>query len=124
MTLTDFKYEKGVCALSWWRPIRLLEEGSISDIHLCKHREKFLKVKYKEKRDIMELAKKAPFFRSKTRSWEEEKSDADLRVLKSIMKDHIGDDAVLDEMRREIFVLSHLDHPNIIKLYEVRRPKT
>jgi hypothetical protein len=83
--------------------IRLLEEGSISDIHLCKRRDKFLKVKYKEKRDIMELAKKAPFFRSKTRSWEEEKSDADLRVLKSIMKDHIGDDAVLDEMRREIF---------------------
>ena len=120
-TPMDFKYEKNVCALSWWRPIRLLEEGSISDIHLCKRRDKFLKVKYKEKRDVMELAKKAPFFRSRTRSWEEEKNDEDLRVLKSIMKDHIGDDAVLDEMRSEIYVMSNLKHPNIVKLYEVRK---
>ena len=32
----SFKYEEGVCALSWWEPIKLLEEGSISDIHLCR----------------------------------------------------------------------------------------
>jgi hypothetical protein len=31
---TTFKYEKDVCALSWWEPIKLLEEGSISDISL------------------------------------------------------------------------------------------
>ncbi len=31
-----FKYEKNVCALSWWEPIKLLEEGSISDIHLVR----------------------------------------------------------------------------------------
>lgn len=45
-------------------------------------------------------------------------------VLKSIMKDHIGDDAVLDEMRREIHTMSKLKHPNICRLveaYERRR---
>ena len=122
----NFKYEKDVCALSWWRPIRLLQEGSISDIHLCKRRDAFMKVRYKEKRDVMELAKKASFFRSKIATREEDKNEneEDLVVLKSIRKDHIGRKGVLNEMRSEILVLSHLDHPNIVKLYEVRIYKT
>jgi hypothetical protein len=112
----DFKYTKGTCALSWWRPIKLLEEGSISDIHLVKPRKEFVEVKYKEKRNVMDLAKRKTFFSRGQSNGEE--NDADVKVLKSIIKSHIGDDSVLEEMRREILVMSHLKHPNICKLYE------
>ncbi|EED96640.1 predicted protein, partial [Thalassiosira pseudonana CCMP1335] len=40
------------------------------------------------------------------------------------MKDHIGNDLVLDEMRQEIHTMSKLNHPNICRLieaYERRR---
>ena len=117
----NFKYEKGVCALSWWEPIRLLEEGSISDIHLVRHRKSFLKVRYKEKRNVMDLAKKQP---NRDIVGDEESNGEKLRVLKSIHKDHIGDELVLEEMRREIHVMSRLNHPNIVRLieaYERRR---
>lgn len=119
--IVDFKYEKDVCALSWWEPIRLLEEGSISDIHLVRHRKSFLKVRYKEKRNVMDLAKKQP---NRDIVGDEESNGEKLRVLKSIHKDHIGDELVLEEMRREIHVMSRLNHPNIVRLieaYERRR---
>ncbi|KAG7363322.1 protein kinase domain containing protein [Nitzschia inconspicua] len=112
----DFKYTKGTCALSWWRPIKLLGEGSISDIHLVKRRKEFYPVKYKEKREVMELAKRKTLF------WRHDSDDYDndkeVMVLKSIIKSHIGNEEVLDEMRREISVMSHLRHPNIVRLYE------
>ena len=40
-----FRYTKDVCALSWWEPLRLLQEGSISDIHLVRRRDNFVKVR-------------------------------------------------------------------------------
>jgi serine/threonine protein kinase len=111
-----FKFTKGTCALSWWRPIKLLGEGSISDIHLVKHREEFVPVKYKEKREVMDLAKrKAMFSREQA---EDDEIDDDVMVLKSIIKSHIGREEVLEEMRSEILVMSHLKHPNIVRLYE------
>jgi hypothetical protein len=115
-----FKYTKDVCALSWWDPIKLLEEGSISDIHLVRRRKEFVKVRYKEKRDVMSLTKRhrLPWEKSK------QKDMGEVYVLKSIMKDHVHDDDVLDEMRQEIHTMSKLDHPNICRLveaYERRR---
>jgi serine/threonine protein kinase len=111
-----FKYTRDVCALSWWRPFKMLEEGSISDIHLVKRRKEFLPVKYVEKRKVMDLAKRKAFF-SREDS-EDDTNDDDVRVLKSIIKSHIGNEDVLEEMRREILVMSNLKHPNIAQLYE------
>ena len=141
---TTFKYEKNVCALSWWEPIKLLEEGSISDIHLVRRRDHFVKVRYKDKRDVMSLAKKK---QQKTTPWSklllatsmsqrhtvsnEQSNDntsnddgGEVYVLKSIMKDYVGHESVLYEMRREIQTMSKLNHPNICRLieaYERRR---
>ncbi|KAL7575093.1 hypothetical protein ACA910_000461 [Epithemia clementina (nom. ined.)] len=116
-----FQYTTGVCALSYWEPIRLLGEGSISDLHLVVRRDEPIQVRYKEKRDVMTTVKK------KNSNNEERNSDIDgkeVYVLKSIMKDHVGEDYVLEEMRREIYNLSHLRHPHIVKIieaYERRR---
>ena len=126
-TPEDFQYSKGVCALSYWEPIRLLGEGSISDIHLVVRRDAPIQVKYKEKRDVMALAKKNKKARGGV---SENVGDAklaekkDVYVLKSIMKDHVGNERVLEEMRREIYTMSHLRHPhivNVIEAYERRR---
>jgi hypothetical protein len=89
----NFTYTKNTCALSWWEPICLLEEGSISDIHLVRRRDRFVNVKYKDKRDVMDLAKRQRSSKAK----DSVKSD-ELYVLKSIMKDHIGNEQVLDEV--------------------------
>ena len=129
---TTFKYEKNVCALSWWEPIKLLEEGSISDIHLVRRRDHFVKVRYKDKRDVMSLAKKkqqTPWLKLLATSMSRhtvsnEDDDGEVYVLKSIMKDYVGHESVLYEMRREIQTMSKLNHPNICRLieaYERRR---
>jgi serine/threonine protein kinase/Ca2+-binding EF-hand superfamily protein len=154
----DFKYTKDVCALSWWRPIKLLEEGSISDIHLVKRRANFTEIKYKEKRNVMDVAKKNILDETKTMAKsvlstlfnkpdngvsvndggavgtshesrnvnndngdddvDDDPTDREIRVLKSIHKDHVNDDDVLAEMRQEILVMSDLNHPNIVHLIE------
>ena len=109
----EFKYEKGTCALEYWEPLRLLKEGSISDIHLVRRRPKRINVRYKKKRDIMKFAKE-----QQGSSPLEEHENDDLYVLKSIMKDHVDNDLVLEEMRSELQTMSQLKHPNIAKLYE------
>lgn len=111
----EFKYEKGSCALEYWEPVRLLKEGSISDIHLVRRRPQRIHVRYKKKRDIMKFAKEQQQGNSPKN--ENNESD-DLYVLKSIMKDHVDNDAVLEEMRSELQTMSQLKHANIVKLYE------
>ena len=105
-----FQYEKGTCALEWWEPISLLGEGSISDIHLVVRRKKRVHVRYKEKRNVMQLAKQG--------KGSAVAPNEPVFALKSIHKDHVGNERVLEEMRREIYTMSRLDHPNIVKLYE------
>lgn len=117
---THFKYTKDVCALSYWEPIKLLEEGSISDIHLVRRRKNYLKVRYKDKRDVMSLAKRNHLPWEKFRK---QKDSEEVYVLKSIMKDHVDDDDVLDEMRQEIYTMSQLKHPNICRLIEAYERK-
>jgi hypothetical protein len=111
-----FKFTKGTCALSWWRPIKLLGEGSISDIHLVKRRSEFVPVKYIEKREVMDLSKRNTKFSRE--SVLDDEIDEEVMVLKSIIKSHIGKEEVLEEMRSEILMMSHLKHPNIVRLYE------
>ena len=86
---------------------------------IYRRRDHFVKVRYKDKRDVMSLAKKQSIKLSET-----DEDNRELYVLKSIMKDHIGDELVLNEMRQEIFTMSKLNHPNICRLieaYERRR---
>ena len=84
---SEFKYEKNTCALSYWHPIKLLEEGSISDIHLVVRRRRPIKVRYKDKRDVMAWAKKHGL-ETINKDEKDTYKDEDLYVLKSIMKDH------------------------------------
>lgn len=120
---SSFRYTKDTCALEYWDPIRLLGEGSISAIHLVRRRPARVDIPYRERIDIMARAKKAT---------EEEDENEDPVVpstssyyaLKSIMKDHVGDDRVLREMRDEIHTVSNLCHPNVVRVleaYERRR---
>ena len=119
---SEFRYEKGVCALEYWEPVKLLGEGSISDIHLVRRRSKRIHVRYKKKRDIMKFAKEQTLKESGSGSFDRAAAAAaderELYVLKSIMKDHVDSDQVLEEMRRELHTMSKLEHPNIVKLYE------
>ena len=94
-----------------------------------RRRDHFVKVRYKDKRDVMSLAKKQkPWNQIKSKllnnTSSSQSSTDGLYILKSIHKDHIGDEAVLDEMRSEIQTMSKLQHPNICRLieaYERRR---
>ena len=98
----------------------LISHHSIEPV---RRRERFQPVKYKEKRDVMSLAKKLKPWEWKMTKKKQEDED-EVYVLKSIMKDHIGDDDILEEMRQEIHTMSRLDHPNICRLieaYERRR---
>jgi len=113
-----FLFEKGVCALEYWEPVKLLKEGSISDIHSVRRRSKRIKVRYKKKRDVMKFAKNAAEQADEHYEGERKDDTRDLYVLKSVMKDKVGEDLVLEEMRREIETMSSLDHPYVAKLYE------
>jgi serine/threonine protein kinase len=96
--------------LEYWEPIRLLGEGSISNIHLVRRRPHRVDVPYKERADIMRLAD--------SNLSEDDLEGQELYALKSIMKDHVRNDQYLEEMRSEIYTMSRLCHPNIINVYE------
>ena len=120
----DFQYITDVCALSYWDPIRLIGEGSISDIYLVVRRQDApIQVKYKKERNVMALAKKNKNNDDSKKMLKQEELK-DVCVLKSIMKDLVGNKRILEEMRQETFTMSRLCHPYIVKVieaYEWRR---
>ena len=109
-----FQYKKGTCALEYWEPIKLVGEGSISSIHLVQRRPERVEIPYQERADIMRLAADRA---------DQEADPENAYVLKSIMKDHVVNDRYLEEMRNEIYTMSHLDHPNIVKVLEAYERK-
>jgi serine/threonine protein kinase len=106
----EFTYRKGICALEYWEPLRLIGEGSISSIHLVRRRPERIDVPYKERADVMRLAEHTVV--------PDENYGEDVYALKSIMKDHIRNNRFLEEMRSEIYTMSRLCHPNIVNVIE------
>jgi calcium-dependent protein kinase len=102
-----FKYQTGTCALEYWEPIKELEEGSISSIHLVRRRPQRVEIPYREKADIMSHAIASP-----------QSSNEEVFALKSIIKAYVKNTKFLEEMRNEIYTMSNLDHPNVAKVYE------
>jgi len=115
----SFTYRKGTCALEYWEPIVLLGEGSISSIHLVRRRPERVDVPYKESADVMSnsCSAKSPC------SFEKCATGNPVYALKSIHKSHVRNDRYLEEMRKEISTMSHLNHPNIVKVLEAYERK-
>jgi calcium-dependent protein kinase len=107
----SFKYQTGTCALEYWEPILELGEGSISSIHLVKRRKERVDIPYKERADIMALAKD-------NKNVNVDDDAGEIYVLKSIIKEYVRNEQYLKEMRDEINIMSKLDHPHIAKVYE------
>jgi serine/threonine protein kinase len=129
-TTSSFRFQTGTCALEYWEPLKLLGEGSISDIHLVRRRPERVKIPYKEEGNIMTAApgkiKSQKTTTAAKRS--ESKSDSgdngqETYALKSIMKDHVRNDAFLEEIRNEIYTMSHLSHPNVVRVVEAYERK-
>lgn len=116
---SSITYRKGVCALEYWEPIVLLGEGSISSIHLVRRRPERVEIPYRESADVManSCSAKSPC------SFRECAKGNAVYALKSIHKDHVRNDKYLEEMRKEIYTMSHLDHPNIVKVLEAYERK-
>lgn len=107
----NFTYTTNTCALEYWEPIKLLSEGSISTIHLVRRRPNRVEIPYVERANIMQRAKKA------SEDFDETTKEP-IYALKSIMKDFILNDRYLQEMRDEVYTMSKLAHPNIVKVVE------
>jgi serine/threonine protein kinase len=130
-TTSSFKYQTGTCALEYWEPLKLLGEGSISDIHLVRRRPERVRIPYKEEGNIMTTAAGMDKIKSQkttTAKVSESKSDSgdteqETYALKSIMKDHVRNDAFLEEIRNEIYTMSHLCHPNVVRVIEAYERK-
>jgi serine/threonine protein kinase len=126
---TSFRFQTGTCALEYWEPLKLLGEGSISDIHLVRRRPERVKIPYKEEGNIMTAAAgKIKSQKTTTANVSESKSDSgdteqETYALKSIMKDHVRNDAFLEEIRNEIYTMSHLSHPNVVRVVEAYERK-
>jgi serine/threonine protein kinase len=126
---TSFRFQTGTCALEYWEPLKLLGEGSISDIHLVRRRPARVKIPYKEECDIMTTAAgKITSQKTTTAKVSESKSDSgdteqETYALKSIIKDHVRNDAFLEEIRNEIYTMSHLSHPNVVRVVEAYERK-
>ena len=120
-TLT-FRYHTNTCALEYYEPVQSLTEGSISSIHLVRRRPQRVPIPYRERAEIM-VHKREPEpdeeeEEAKDEPEAKEQQQQQLYVLKSIMKDHVHNDAFLEEMRSEIYTMKFLDHPGIAKVYE------
>lgn len=109
-----FTYQTGTCALEYWEPVKELGEGSISSIHLVKRRTKRINVPYQERVDIMSLASANQGAVPDTQ---------DVYALKSIIKAYVRNERFLEEMRNEIYTMSHLDHPNVVTVFEAYERK-
>jgi serine/threonine protein kinase len=127
---SSFRYQTGTCALEFWEPLKLLGEGSISDIHLVRRRPVRVKIPYKEEGNIMSTAAAGKSKAQKTtitakvsESDGDSGTDKELYALKSIMKDHVRNDAFLEEIRNEIYTMSHLSHPNVVRVVEAYERK-
>jgi serine/threonine protein kinase len=125
----SFRYQTGTCALEFWEPLKLLGEGSISDIHLVRRRPVRVKIPYKESGNIMSTAAAGKSKSQKTTTAKISESDGDSGTeketfaLKSIIKDHVRNDAFLEEIRNEIYTMSHLRHPNVVRVVEAYERK-
>jgi serine/threonine protein kinase len=126
----SFRYQTGTCALEFWEPLKLLGEGSISDIHLVRRRPARVNIPYKERIDIMTTGagkSKSQKTTTTTKYSESEGGSGGTEkatyALKSIMKDHVRNDAFLEEMRSEIYTMSHLNHPNVVRVVEAYERK-
>jgi calcium-dependent protein kinase len=120
-----FTYQTGTCALEFWEPIKELGEGSISSIHMVRRRERRIHVPYKERVDIMSLASNSSTMKNDDELLTRRSSFSNKEsfALKSIIKAYVQNDKFLQEMRDEIYTMSHLDHPNIVKVYEAYERK-
>ena len=127
-----WKYHENTSALEYYEPIRSIGEGSIGSIHLVRRRPKKIHVPYQECLEIIIDSTDHVDSSSASSSDDgieaEEKTDQNhtqeqLFVLKSILKDHLQDDECLNEMRSEIHNMKYLDHPHIGKVYEAFEKK-
>ena len=127
-----WKYHENTSALEYYEPIRSIGEGSIGSIHLVRRRPKKIHVPYQECLEIIIDSTDHVDSSSASSSDDgieaEKKTDQNhtqeqLFVLKSILKDHLQDDECLNEMRSEIHNMKYLDHPHIGKVYEAFEKK-
>jgi len=116
-----FTYNKGVCALEYWEPITILGEGSLASIYLVRRRPHRIKVPYRESADIMRMSCSSEHPCPVDDCTSE---DNKVYALKSIHKDHVRNDAYLEEMRKEIYTLRNVNgHPNIVEVIEAYERK-
>jgi calcium-dependent protein kinase len=124
---SGFVYRKNTCALEYWEPKQLIGEGSISSIHLVQRRERRIDVPYEERADVMRVVTQEQDGTSSSQQQSRRRRQIDpsqpVYALKSIMKDHVSDDTFLQEMRNEIYTMSKLNHPNVIKVFEAYERK-
>lgn len=111
-----FKYQKDTSALEYWEPMKEIGEGSISSIYLVKRRPHRIDVPYQERMDIMSMSDCERQLNTITDTDE-------ICALKSIIKGSVADRDMLDEMRNEIYTMSHLSHPNIAHIVEAFEKK-
>lgn len=131
-----WKYHENTSALEYYEPIRSIGEGSIGSIHLVRRRPKKIHVPYQECLEIMIDSTDHVDSSSASSSDDgggggienetminQNHTQEQLFVLKSILKDHLQDDECLNEMRSEIHNMKYLDHPHIGKVYEAFEKK-
>ena len=119
-----WKYHENTSALEYYEPIRSIGEGSIGSIHLVRRRPKKIHDPYQECLEII-IDSTDHIDSSSASSSDDGGSEAEgkvdqnqtqeqLFVLKSILKDHLQDDECLDEMRSEIYNMKFLGETSVL----------